>query len=561
MQFANSHQLFLKLLNQFLGRFTQPCTVGFLVYCHLLTAASSAAAAPQNSTPESKSLNSNNAVQVPDEILLHQFEVIGNEVIPPSEIDELLQPYLFRPIEFVELIELQQRITKLFVKRGYFNSGAYIPPQTIKNNTLRVEIIQGRIEDIKIYGLEELHPDYVLKRLNRFLKPPVNEKSLLKALQLLQLNPLIANITAEVSQGLKPGQSYLQITVEEADNFYAELTIDNYRTPSIGAGSRQLEVSDQNLLGFGDRFNVKYINTDGSNSLSNLGYKIPLGADNSTLEARLSVNNSRIITDVFADLNLTSRNRYFDLTYRQPLWESPSNDFTLGLSASYQTTQLSLMDIGFPTLARGSDEEGITTVSALRFAQEYRDRGTDHAFVVSSQFNIGLDILDATSNPDPLPDGSFFLWRGQLQYLKRFAPRNNFLIRSKIQLADRPLVSLEQFAAGGPLNVRGYTQDGISADNGVFFSIEFNNAVWQNSAENVKFEVIPFFDVAKVWNNDDFPVEANDLISVGLGLQFTIQDILVSRIDWGVPFLETPDFPENSLQESGFYFSLKFRPL
>ena len=66
------------------------------------------------------------------------------------QIDRVLKPYLFRPINFTELAEIQQIITQLYIDRGYFTTGAFIPPQKIKNRTLKIEIIEGTISEIKV---------------------------------------------------------------------------------------------------------------------------------------------------------------------------------------------------------------------------------------------------------------------------------------------------------------------------------------------------------------------------------------------------------------------------
>ncbi|MEM8675552.1 MAG: ShlB/FhaC/HecB family hemolysin secretion/activation protein [Cyanobacteria bacterium P01_G01_bin.67] len=558
-QFAIPRLMLSELLNQsFLPFILRSCTRLFAYY--MAVSASSVMANPQNSASQPQPLMSTDVEQVPGTIVLDKFEVIGNRVLPESEIDKLLEPYLMRPISFIELMEVQQRITKLYVERGYFTSGAYIPPQTVKNRTVKIEIIEGSIEEIKIYGLQDLHPGYIQRRIESATQPPVNQEQLLKALQLLQLDPLIKNITAELSQGVNPGQSYLEVEVEEADSFFTELTLDNYRTSSVGSFSRQLAISDQNLLGFGDRFDVSYINTDGSNSLENLSYTIPLGTINNKLRLGYSISSSDIITEPFQDLDLSSKNRYLELSYRHPLWETPTQVVALGLILSHQDTQLSLMDIGFPTLARGSDLEGTTKVSALRLIQEYSDRGSSHVFAIRSQFNIGLNAFDATSNPDGIPDSSFLVWRGQLQYLRMLSPRTNILLRSELQLADRGLVSQEQFSAGGALSARGYAQDLALGDNGFFASAELVNLLWQTSAENLTLELNPFFDFARVWNSDKLPLDTSTLVSLGLGLQFSIKDSLIARLDWGLPLIEAQDLPGDSLQENGFYFSVKFKP-
>jgi hemolysin activation/secretion protein len=282
-------------------------------------------------------------------------------VIPEARLKQLLQPYLFRPVTFVKLLEVQQAITQLYVEQGYFTSGAYIPPQTINNRTIKIEIIEGKIEEIEIYGLKQLRREYVRSRLAIATKALLNQEKLLNALQLLQLNPLIESISAELSKGINPGESFLEVKIEEADSFSTELNLDNYRTPSVGSFSRQISIGEDNLLGFGDRFNVSYVINEGSDSLEDLSYVIPLGAYNGEVRLAYSLSNNQIISEPFQDLDLASENDYYEATYRQPLYQTPQ-DITIGVTFRRQNSQLLLMDRGFPFLTRGSDNQGKTQI-------------------------------------------------------------------------------------------------------------------------------------------------------------------------------------------------------
>jgi hemolysin activation/secretion protein len=59
------------------------------------------------------------------------------------------------------------------------------------------------------------HYHYSLSNAEKLL----NQKRLLEALQLLQLNPLSANISAELAAGTRPQTSVLEIQVSEAKTF------------------------------------------------------------------------------------------------------------------------------------------------------------------------------------------------------------------------------------------------------------------------------------------------------------------------------------------------------
>ncbi len=65
-----------------------------------------------------------------------------------------------------------------------------------------------------------------------------------------------------------------------------------------------------------------------------------------------------------------------------------------------------------------------------------------------------------------------FAWRGQGQWVRLLAPDTLLLLRADAQLADRALLPFEQFSLGGIDSVRGYRQDALLTDNGIFASAE-----------------------------------------------------------------------------------------
>jgi hemolysin activation/secretion protein len=509
--------------------------------------------APQNSptpiplTPE----------KIPGKITVKKFIILGNKVIPPEEIEKVLVNYHSRPLSFLELLIVPRKITQLYIDRGYITSGAFIPPQTIENGVVKIEILEGKIEEIKISGLTRLNEKYIRSRLEIATKSPLNQNKLVNALQLLQINPLIANISAELSTGIEPGSSLLRVDIQEANTFAASLRVDNRETPSIGEISRQITLDSNNLLGLGDGLLIAYTNTDGSNGLNNLSYSLPINARNGKLNLFYSLQDSEIIEGTFKDLDIETQNSNFEVSLVQPLYQTPRKNLALGLALSRQTSKNTLQDIPFP-LSEGADLRGETKISVLRLFQEYSDRHEKQVIAFRSQFSFGIDAFDATINEN-LPDGEFFTWRGQAQYLRILSPNTTILVQSDLQLAGSPIVSLEQFSLGGVDTIRGYRQDTVIGDDGLFISAEISNTLLNLSQLKTKVEIIPFWDFGTVWNTDSEKIDNRVLSSLGIGLRLSIDDTFAARLDWGLPLLPV-DSVGDSLQDNGLYFSLELKP-
>lgn len=385
---------------------------------------------------------------------------------------------------------------------------------------------------------------------------------MLEALQVLQLNPLIQNLSAELAAGTRPGVSTLAVEVREASTFDAQFSIDNGRSPSVGSFRRSVQLSEANLLGWGDSLSGSYTNTDGSNSFD-FNYTVPINPRNGTFAFSYGTSDNNVIERPFNALDIQSYSKYYEATLRQPIIQKPNRELSVGIALTRRESQASLLNdepggpIPFPAV--GADPNGRTSVTALRFIQEWTQRDSQQVFAARSQFSVGLDALNSTTNADTA-DSRFYAWRGQAQWVRLLAPDTLLLLRGDLQFADRPLVALEQFGLGGQQSVRGYRQDALLTDNGFFASAEVRLPIWRQRQSQSVLQVVPFIDVGTSWNKGDTPnPETSTLVSTGLGLRLQLGSQFNAQIDWGIPLVSI-DSRKNTWQENGIYFSVIYNP-
>ncbi|MEG4353364.1 hypothetical protein QUA70_27475 [Microcoleus sp. LAD1_D5] len=63
-------------------------------------------------------------------------------------------------------------------------------------------------------------------------------------------------------------------------------------------------------------------------------------------------------------------------------------------------------------------------------------------------------------------------WLGQLQYVWLLAPETLLPVRSEVELAGAELLAIEPFGIEGSDTLRGYRQDAMLADSGIFDSAD-----------------------------------------------------------------------------------------
>lgn len=389
-----------------------------------------------------------------DTIIVEKFVFKGNTVFSSRQLEAKLSPYLGRKLTFSELLQARSAITELYTQAGYINSGAFIPVadnQAVQTNRgiVTIQVVEGKMEAIDVRGSNRLRK-YVLSRLKRATSPVLNVNRLVEALRLLQADPLLDGISAQLNAGSQIGLAALDVTVKEKQPFQVETILDNERSPAVGSFQRQIRLGHANLLGLGDELSIKYRNTDGSNAIE-ASYALPLNSQNGTLQFSYTDVSSKIIERPFTQLDIISDAQSYELSFRQPLLRQASAEATrelaVGIAVSQQEAKTSLLDTPFP-ISSGADERGRTRISAIRLFQEWSSRSNRNVFLARSQFSVGIDALNATINGSP-PDGRFFAWRGQALWLRKLTEDLTLVLKGDVQLADRPLVSLEQFGLGG----------------------------------------------------------------------------------------------------------------
>lgn len=504
----------------------------------------------------------------PARIYVKKIQVVDSTVFTEQQLNQVVQPFEGRELTQEEIVKAADAITQLYLNNNYINSRAIPVAQQpgSADGVVVIRVIEGRVAEIEVQGTRRLNPDYVRNRIQLGAGVPLNTIKLEDQLRLLRLDPLLNNIEASLRPTGKIGQSILIVRVEEADAFTSSFGIDNYSPPSIGSERLGIELRHRNLTGNGDELAGSwYHSLTGGSDLFDFSYQIPVNAMNGKVRLRFAPNRNEITQPPFDDFGIKANQDVYDISYRQPLVRSPREEFALSLGFTHENGQTFLFDQLPTPFGIGPDPNGVSRTSVFKFSQDYVRRDPQGAWYLQSQFNLGTGLLDATLNNDPIPDGRFFSWLGQIQRVQRLNEDNLLLVQAELQLTPDSLLPSQQFVIGGGRSVRGYRQNARSGDNGFRLAIEDRITVQRNQAGLSTIELIPFLDLGAVWNQSDNPNKLPNqtfLASAGLGLLWNQAfgiDRLTMRLDYGIPFVDLSDRGNNA-QDEGFYFSVRYQP-
>jgi hemolysin activation/secretion protein len=502
------------------------------------------------------------AGSLPMSVYARKIVVTGSTVFTAEEIAKVTRSYENRNVTMEDLELLRRELTLLYINKGYINSGAVIPDQTVTNGLITVQVVEGKLTHIDLEGNKWFRDSFLRDRIALGAQTPLDVHSLQDRLQRLQQDERIQRIQAELRPGAKPGESELKVNVEEKTPYYAWLAFNNYQSPSVGAERGLITLMHQNLSGRGDTLSLTYGGSRGLNPLIDAWYAIPINVHDTSLQFRYRKNDFGVVDTTFGPLDIVSRSESFEITLLQPVYRTLDQEFSLALSFEHETNKTSLL--GEPFSFSPGEVNGKSNVVPLRFLQEWTYRTQRQVFAVRSRFSFGLNAMDATTNADKkIPDGQFFSWLGQFQWTRLIDLLDaQLLFRTDLQLSNQPLLPIEQIGVGGRYSVRGYRENLLVRDQAFITSLEARVPIVQNKRWADYLQLCPFIDYGRATNKDLTTPSPKDISSIGLGLRWSalgIKSPLTLKPDiefyWGQP-LRHIDQRHEELQDSGIHFQI-----
>ncbi|HEY5602993.1 MAG TPA: ShlB/FhaC/HecB family hemolysin secretion/activation protein, partial [Gammaproteobacteria bacterium] len=388
---------------------------------------------------------------------LETLHFSGNTVFSNEQLQALVASYVDKEIDTLDIQQIKNLITKHYIDNGYLNSGAVIPDQDIEDGALDIQIIEGELTHVRVANQGHLNDNYISERIRLDPHKPLNLYVLQERLYLLQQDPRIQRINAELGPGDKRGESILNIEITEAKPYTILLQADNHQPPSIGEAQGTLRFQHLNITGFGDKIDATINHTEGLNK-GYVNYQWPLTADDKILYAAYEKNDSEIVSDEIKALGLKLENKSDTATigFTYPLFKTSTETFEATLQLDKREST-SFID-GTPISYAGTGAvDGVSKITVLRLIQNWLKFSPQAVYSFRHIMSVGLDALDSTQHDGRDPDSEFYTWLLQGQVANHYPNIGlQTVFRADFQIAFDELMSMEQIAVGGANSVRGY---------------------------------------------------------------------------------------------------------
>lgn len=451
-----------------------------------------------------------------------------------QDIQALYAGLLNADISVTEAYDLAASITAKYRNDGYILSRVIVPPQRIENGILRLQAVEGYVDQVHIDG--NLATDDAL--LRHYMEK-VQSSVPLKA-DTLERYVLLANdlpgITARVllsPSKTEPAAADLTLVVSE-DSLKGYGAVDNYGSRFNGPQQGQIGLALNSLFGMHDRTQLRVVGTAQLSELQfyELAHEQQIGRQGTTILLEARHTRSRPGGSL-ADFNIESKSISADATLMHPFVRSRADTVRARLAFSYRDSKTDILDTPF-----SKDE-----VSALRAGATYEfvDRLHGISFL-DIEFSQGLTIFgenDPASLGLSRSDATLDFQKVNVEFarLQRIASGLSLLANVAGQYSDDGLVASEEFALGRTSFARAFDPSDVSGDKGAAGRIELR---YDKSLPGVTidgFQIYAFADYGSVWNRSVLAEDSvrEDLSSVGGGLRVQIAEKATINLEAAVP--------------------------
>jgi hemolysin activation/secretion protein len=490
-------------------------------------------------------------------VRVSELRFSGNARVTDAELARVGAPWTGRMLATADLIELRAALLRHYQELGFASAEVVLPDQRVRGGALELRIAEGVLEEVSVSSGRAASARWAKARLERAAGGVLDVRALAAELERIGAQPWVERVDALLLPTGAPGVTRLDVQLRERPALGAELRVANDRSPAIGSLSRELALSHASATGRGDPLGLRLGQTEGLLEWEG-GYGLPLGASDWALELGAQRSRADVVERPFDDLDIESRSTTWSAGLARSLFSGPRQALSAALRLDLRRSQTELAGSDFWP---GTDD-GEADASVLRLTADYQRRAPDWAFSGRSTLSLGIDALGATSLGrdalgEPLGDGQFAAWLGQVQLVRRFSPTPRgveLLARASLQLTPDPLLAIERMPLGGPDSVRGYRSHELLRDNAALASLELRVPIWQGGEASLA--LAPFADLGHGWNRHETP-DVKTLCSAGLGLRARWRGLELSAY-YGHPFRDVPR-DRGDLQGRGVHLELRAR--
>jgi hemolysin activation/secretion protein len=465
-----------------------------------------------------------------------EYRVEGNTLMRAIDIERAVTPYLGEGRSIKDVEAARQSLEKAYHERGFQTVLVNIPQQEVSSGVVRLSVIEAPVGQVQIKG-SRYHSLQVINatvpQLQGGVVPDFNEVQK----EIAQVNHTQdLHVTPVLRASATPGQVDVDLDVQDQLPLHATLEANNRYSANTAHIRLIGQVSYDNLFQSNQSLSVQYQTAPENPAdakIWSVSYVVPF--QDGLVLALYAVRSDSNIAAV-GNLDVIGNGYIYGVRLIDPLPSLSSSfyhSFTAGFDYKNFKQDVTLQGADdVPSPAKYSPFSLQYTATWLGDMNAHHSSAATSAARDNTTLELGVNFVVRAlggTNADQFAhkrfDASpnFFIFHTELQRQQILLWNWSVVGDISGQLASGPLISNEQYAAGGLESVRGYTEAERLGDNGGRASLELRTPQWlagHSRFTNSYFYL--FADGARVKVIDPLPGQSTGyhLASEGVGFRF-----------------------------------------
>ena len=465
------------------------------------------------------------------------FLVEGNSLFP-EKLDRIsLHEFTGPGKTSADVEKARDALEKFYHEKGYPAVFVSIPEQSLEDGIVKFQIIESTISRVTVSGNRHVSTEQILADLPSLAPgeiiylPKVQDD-----INRLNLSPDI-KVVPNLIPGKEVGTVDVELKVEDHLPFHGSAEINNRYTTGTSDlrfnGSLRYDNLWQKKHAVSIQYQTSPEKLDEVQAISG-AYSLPVpGRDQDRLAIYGIYNKSN--TAFGEGFKAIGNGSVIGLRYQPLLSQSPTMTQYLSLGADYK-------DFKDETGLQGGGSN-TTPITYVPFSLAYGLTLPDSAGYTQFSWAVNLSFRGLTTesnfeNKRYNAHGNYIYATLGVERTQNLPADMTWYAKVDGQLSDQPLISNEQFSAGGMDNVRGYHESEAMGDNAFHVSTELRSPeLFQYGHYKDKLRCTPYLFYQGAWLKvkDPLPGQQSsfNLQGIGLGLRGGLWEMFEYELDWG----------------------------
>ena len=483
------------------------------------------------------------AAEEPLKFDIWAFRVDGNTLLDDKTVEKAVYPYAGPDKGLGDVEQARVALEKAFHEAGYATVLVDIPEQDVNEGLVILAVTQGQVERLKVTGSQYHSIRKIKEKVPALAEGEVPHMPTVQAqMQALAGESQDVKVTPVMRAGKTPGKLEVELQVDDELPLHGSVEM-NSRSSANTTYSRLIgAIRYDNLWQMGHSASLQYqVSPQNSDEVQVWSgtYALPTHF----LDSRLALYGVGISsnTDIATAgaLSVVGSGEIFGSRWILPI--DSSNGFFQNATVGWD-----YKNFGQSVQLTGSDTQE-TPISYSPFMIGYTWMHTAESRMSSIDLGMHFSIRGLGNNAQEFenkragakPDYLYFT--GEVSHQETLPYDFRLLLRGTGQVSDQPLISNEQYFAGGPASVRGYHQTEVLGDDGMAGSLELFSPTLLNFESVQDFRLLTFLEGARLWIIQPLPGTPTgySLASTGAGFRLKALKQFIGEFDWAYAFAST----------------------